>query len=86
MPAFATCYVTPIELAQTQRLLAIPPGTACEQAVARWKKLPGIGEWTAQDLAMRPTRHHSRAAATRRALAAVARLAAAQLWHSLPAP
>jgi AraC family transcriptional regulator of adaptative response / DNA-3-methyladenine glycosylase II len=33
--------------------LTFPPGTSGAQAVARWKEIPGIGEWTAQYLAMR---------------------------------
>ncbi len=39
--------------AATAGALAFPPGTTGEQAVARWKELPGLGERTAQYLALR---------------------------------
>ena len=37
--------------------LAFPPGTSGEKAVAQLKELPGVGEWTAQYLAMRLLRN-----------------------------
>ncbi len=37
--------------------LRMPPGTNCEDAVARLVALPGIGPWTAHYVAMRALRH-----------------------------
>lgn len=37
--------------------LEMPPGTRCEEAVARLDALPGIGPWTAHYIAMRALRH-----------------------------
>jgi AraC family transcriptional regulator of adaptative response / DNA-3-methyladenine glycosylase II len=36
--------------------LIFPPGTPPDEAVAAWRRLPGIGEWTAQYIAMRGLR------------------------------
>jgi AraC family transcriptional regulator of adaptative response / DNA-3-methyladenine glycosylase II len=53
MPRRRAETIRAVAQAAAEGALDFPPGTTDRQAVARWKSIPGIGEWTAQYLAMR---------------------------------